>query len=398
MSPHDPNAQLAPALAPLDASKVQVTPNKDAQGTTPDFANLKFGATFSPHMLTIDWDAATGWAAPQIVPYGNLSLSPAAPTFHYASGLFEGLKAYTSDTEPDHILLFRPDMNMARMNRSAARLGLPTFDGDQLIRLIRQLVHMDRAWVPPTPGSSLYIRPTLIGTTPTLGVHKPDHAKLYVITSPVGSYFSSGAPGSKPRGVRLLARDDIVRAWTNGTGSYKLGANYGPTLVPGEEAEKDGYDQILWVFQNELTEVGAMNFFIVFALPDGTYEVATAPLEDGYILPGVTRDSILVLLHEHARGTHVLPGLPPPEKVRVSERKIFIQEVLEASEQNRLAEGFGTGTAAIISPVEEIKYHDQQILLPIGDDGKGLFARVLTKELAERQRGTQSYPGWSVRV
>lgn len=396
MSPPSPND--TGSLAPLDASRLQVTLADPAQRSPPDFADLKFGATFAPHMLTVDWDEHSGWHAPQIVPYGPLSLSPAAPTFHYASGLFEGLKAYRSARGDGSVLLFRPDMNMKRMNRSAARLGLPTFDEQQAIELIRQLVRLDAAWVPPAAGASLYIRPTLIGTTPTLGVHKPGHAKWYVITSPVGSYFSTGGSGARPRGVRLLARDDIVRAWTNGTGSYKLGANYGPTLVPGEEAEQAGYDQILWVFQREVTEVGAMNFFVVFACADGTYEVATAPLEDGCVLPGVTRDSILALLRAHASGACVLPGLPPPAQVRVAERKVTIDELLAASAAGTLAEAFGTGTAAIISPVEEIAYHGTQLHVPIGDDGHGPFARVLLKQLADRQRGAQSHPGWSVPV
>lgn len=432
---------MPPPPAPLDASRLTVTPNRAYERVVPDVHKLGFLTTFAPHMLVVDWDADTGWSDPQIVPYANLQVSPAAPALHYASCLFEGLKAYRAPAPAarDQVLLFRPEMNMARMNRSAQRLGLPTFDGAEAVKLIRRLVQTDCAWVPPggggAGGGALYVRPALIGTTASLAVHTPRHAKLFVITSPVaGSYFApvARAVGTPPRGVRLLARADVARAWTNGTGAYKLGANYGPTFVLDEQAQAAGYDQILWIFNGEITEVGAMNFFVVLARPprddddassqssqpssssssssaSPCYEVATAPLDGGYILPGITRDSVLTLLREHAAGLVRLPGLPAPSTIRVSERRVRLDEVLQASREGRLVEAFGTGTAAIVAPVEEIGWQGTAVPVPTASDdgtdgtdggggGGGTFARVLLKELSDRQCGVQSHPGWSVAV
>ncbi|KAG8969792.1 hypothetical protein FRC03_000618 [Tulasnella sp. 419] len=215
-------------------------------------------------MLSIPWTAANGWGKPQIHPYRPLQLDPSSSVLHYCQTVFEGLKAYRD--EKGKVTLFRPDMNMKRMVRSAARIALPTFDGDAFLELIKRLVKMDAHWIPQVPGYSLYIRPTLIGNQAALGVGPPNAALLFVICSPVGPYYKNGF---KP--VKLLATTKYVRAVPGGTGSYKLGANYAPCLVPQTEAAAEGYDQNLWLLGEEhyLTEVGTMNLFVALKKEDG---------------------------------------------------------------------------------------------------------------------------------
>ncbi|ETS63372.1 hypothetical protein PaG_01653 [Moesziomyces aphidis] len=384
-------------MAPLNADLLQVTLNESA--AAPDFDNLVFGQKFSPHMLIVDWNNKTGWGVPHIKPYGPLSLSPAAPALHYASGLFEGMKAYRSADGSGKIRLFRADKNMERMNRSAARAGLPTFDGDEFIKLIKALVRLDRDYVPHGEGQTLYLRPTLIGTPDTLGMGVPTEAQLFCICSPVGNYYSSGS-GSKP--VSLLARTDVVRAWPGGTGCYKLAANYAGATQPAMEALKEGYHQVLWLFgpDRQLTEVGAMNLFVVFRdqSADGettNYEIATAALDDGTILPGVTRDTILSLLRAYQQGQVAIDGLPKPERITVAERKVTMDEIMDKAEKNQIAEVFGSGTAAVVCSVDKIGYEGVDISIPIQADGMGVFMRTMLREVTGRQWGAIASPEWS---
>ncbi|KAG8766611.1 hypothetical protein FRC12_006760 [Ceratobasidium sp. 428] len=215
----------------------------------PSSSSLVFGHTFTDHMIYIPWNVIRGWETPTIIPYGPLSLDPSVTVLHYAQTLFEGMKAYRD--EHNKVTLFRPDMNMKRMNRSAARIALPTFNGEALLDIIKTLVKLDSHWIPQEPGHSLYIRPTLIGTQRALGVAPPNEALLFVICSPVGPYYKNGF---KP--VRLLATTEFIRAAPRGTGGYKLGANYAPGVVPQVIAAEQGYDQILWLLGEEdnLTE------------------------------------------------------------------------------------------------------------------------------------------------
>jgi branched-chain amino acid aminotransferase len=219
--------------------------------------DLVFGKNFTDHMLTVEWDQATGWQKPHIVPYQNLSLDPASCVFHYAFECFEGMKAY-KDSE-GKIRLFRPDKNMERFNKSAARIALPNFNSTALIELIAQLVKLDSRFIPEERGYSLYLRPTMIGTQKTLGVNPPGSALLFVIASPVGPYYPTGF-----KAVSLEATDYAVRAWPGGVGDKKLGANYAPCIVPQREAMSRGFQQNLWLFGEEeyATEVGTMNFFV----------------------------------------------------------------------------------------------------------------------------------------
>lgn len=269
-------------------------------------------------------------------------------------------------------------MNMARMNRTAARSALPTFDGEELIHLLKKLVSVDQEWVPHTESSSLYIRPTMIGTEPTLGVVRPAEALLFVILSPVGPYF---AGGFKP--VSLLADPRHVRAWPGGVGMMKMGSNYGPTLEIQREAEKQGLQQVLWLFgpDRRITEVGAMNIMLFLVNEAGEKELVTPPL-DGLILPGVTRDSLLTLARSWG-------------EFRVSERDITMAEVEQASHDGRLLEIFGAGTAAVVTPVGEIHYEGRVISIP--NEEEGSLAQRFYNTITGIQYG--KIPSeWAVRV
>ena len=265
-----------------------------------------------------------------------------------------------------------------------------TFDEDELVKLIKKTVEIDQDWVPNEAGFSLYVRPTLIGTQASLGVGASSDAMLFIIMSPAGPYYSSGV---KP--VALEANPARVRAWPGGTGDAKLGANYGPCILPQREAAKKGYQQNLWLFGDEhyLTEVGTMNLFVVLKNDDGSFEVVTPPL-NGMILPGVTRDSVLALLRAHGKGETKLGELPA---VHVSEREITMKEVEQAAEQGKLVEIFGAGTAVVISPVDKIGYMGKDIPVPVTESGFGPVADVILKTLSDIQWGKVSHP-WSVAV
>ncbi|KAH9049472.1 aminotransferase [Lactarius hengduanensis] len=297
------------------------------------------------------------------------------------------MKAYKS--QDGKITVFRPDLNMARMNRSAQRLALPTFDGAALLDLIKQLIRLDRHWVPKEKGYSLYVRPVMIGTQNTIGLSPPESALLFVICSPVGPYYKDGF---KP--VALHGTTDHVRAYPGGTGEHKIGANYALAVFPQKMASELGYVQNLWLHgpKHTLTEVGTMNLFVVFRQEDGSLELVTPPL-DGMILPGVTRDSVLSLTRSHAAGTLRIPNLP--SKLSVSEREVTMKEVCEAAQSGRLVEMFGTGTAAVVSPVKKIGYQGQDVEIPVGEDGMGPVSQPLWTELTGRQTG-EIESDWSV--
>ncbi|KAG5351013.1 hypothetical protein C0989_008319 [Termitomyces sp. Mn162] len=265
------------------------------------------------------------------------------------------------------------------------------FDGDALLELIKELIRIDKHWIPKEPGHSLYIRPTLIGTQKAIGVGPPTEALLFVICSPVGPYYPKGF---KP--VALYGTTEYIRAAPGGTGAFKLGVNYAPGVMPQKEAAAKGYVQNLWLHGPEhyLTEVGTMNMFVVFRKEDGAIELVTPPL-DGMILPGVTRDSVLALARDHISGKNPLPKLP--DNLIVSERPVTMKEVKEASESGNLVELFGAGTAAVISPVDRIGYLGEDVHIPTGEGGMGPVSRPIWTELVGRQTGTISSE-WSVEV
>lgn len=290
------------------------------------------------------------------------------------------------------IRLFRPDKNMARMNRSAARIALPTFEPEVMIRLISQLVKLDERFIPNQKGYSLYIRPTMIGTQRTLGVGPPGSALLYVIASPVGPYYPTGF-----KAISLEATTYAVRAWPGGVGNSKIGANYAPCIVPQMQAAARGMHQNLWLFEDldpqtgekvdYLTEVGTMNLFVALQHKDGSKELVTAPL-DGTILEGVTRDSVLSLARERLAS----------QGWQINERKCTMQEVAAAAAEGRLLEVFGAGTAAVVSPVRAISWREEMIDcgLPAGEEA-GPIAKQMKEWMERIQYGDEEHP-WSVKI
>ncbi|CAI4539862.1 CDA_G0025260.mRNA.1.CDS.1 [Saccharomyces cerevisiae] len=369
--------------APLDASKLKITRNPNPSKPRPN-EELVFGQTFTDHMLTIPWSAKEGWGTPHIKPYGNLSLDPSACVLHYAFELFEGLKAYR--TPQNTITMFRPDKNMARMNKSAARICLPTFESEELIKLTGKLIEQDKHLVPQGNGYSLYIRPTMIGTSKGLGVGTPSEALLYVITSPVGPYYKTGF-----KAVRLEATDYATRAWPGGVGDKKLGANYAPCILPQLQAAKRGYQQNLWLFgpEKNITEVGTMNVFFVFLNKvTGKKELVTAPL-DGTILEGVTRDSVLTLARDKL----------DPQEWDINERYYTITEVATRAKQGELLEAFGSGTAAVVSPIKEIGWNNEDIHVPLlPGEQCGALTKQVAQWIADIQYGRVNYGNWSKTV
>ncbi|KAI0662643.1 branched-chain amino acid aminotransferase II [Cubamyces menziesii] len=376
------------AAQSIQPSKLEVTRTQHPKQPPPP-SSLVFGHTFTDHILTVPWNASEGWGAPKIQPYGPLSFEPSATVFHYAHCLFEGLKAYRDPS--GKVTLFRPDMNMKRMNTSAERVAMPTFNGEAMVELMKELIRLDKHWIPDQPGYSLYIRPTMIGTQPALGIAPPKEALLFVICSPVGPYYPQGF---KP--VALYGTTEYTRASPGGIGAYKLGANYAAGVAAQKAAAQKGYVQNLWLHgpEHHITEVGTMNAFVVFKRSDGSVELVTPPL-DGIILPGVTRDSVLALAREHAAGKSRVPDLT--EKLVVSERPVTMQEVKAAAQDGSLVEFFGTGTAAVISPVDRIGYLGEDLHIPTGPDGMGPVSRPLWKLLTAIQTGAVPHP-WSVVV
>jgi branched-chain amino acid aminotransferase len=331
-------------------------------------------------MLIMEWTKTDGWLHPRITPYQNLSLDPATCVFHYAFECFEGMKAYKD--KKGQIRLFRPDKNMERFNKSAARIALPTFEPTALIDLISQLVKLESRFIPEQKGYSLYLRPTMIGTQKTLGVGPPGSALLYVIASPVGPYYPTGF-----KAVSLEATDYAVRAWPGGVGDKKLGANYAPCIVPQLEAASRGHQQNLWLFGEEeyVTEVGTMNMFVAMKNKEtGQKELITAPL-DGTILEGVTRDTVLALAREKLG----------PEGWLISERKYTMNDMYQASQEGRLMEAFGSGTAAIVSPIRSISWKDKSVTCGLHDhEESGDIALRMKRWIEARQYGDEEHE-WS---
>ncbi|KAF7382594.1 hypothetical protein V1477_003310 [Vespula maculifrons] len=346
----------------------------------PNVRALSFGKYFTDHMLKIFfYETLGGWQTPEITPFENLVLHPGAKVLHYAIELFEGMKAYRG--VDGKIRLFRPELNMERMNNSAVGSGLPSFNGNELIKCFTRLISIDQEWVPHSTAASLYIRPTLIGIDPTLGVSAPDSALLYVILCPVESYYNT----SMENGVSLLADPRYIRSWPGGCGDRKVGSNYGPTIKMLKKALKKGYQQVLWLYgeHNEITEVGAMNIFMVYLNDDGEKELVTPPL-NGLILPGVVRNSILALSQEW-------------NQYKVSERKIYMKEICRLLSENRLLEMFGSGTACIISPISNIGFMDRDFHIPTLQQSDPIYKK-LEKHLKDIQYGYIPDHPWTITI
>lgn len=321
---------------------VQATTRKEKPK---DETKLGFGQIFTDHMFEWDYDEGIGWHDPRVVPYHTFAMDPAALVLHYGQTIFEGTKCYRR--ADGGLQLFRPDANFARLNRSAERLCIPQFDEETALAGLEKLLELDGEWTPHTDGASLYIRPTIIATDPYVGVRAGKHYTFYIILSPSGPYYATGlAP------VGIYVEDEYVRAVRGGMGFAKTAGNYAASIKAGEVAKQKGYHQVLWldgVYRKYVDEVGAMNMMFVL---DG--KIIT-PMLNGTILAGITRDSILTLAREMG--------------YTVEERLIDIQEIFDGAKDGRLQEAFGTGTAAVISPVGELCRGEEKIIINGGAIG-----------------------------
>ena len=343
------------------------------QKPRPKDSDLGFGKYFTDHMFLMDYARDKGWHEPRIEPYRPLDLDPAAMVLHYGQEVFEGLKAYHL---PDGgIALFRPDKNIERLNASAHRMVMPELNPDLVLQAMKELVLLERNWIPKSEGTSLYIRPTMIANEPALGVRPADQYLFFIISGPVGAYYPGGF---KP--TRIFVTNEFVRAAKGGSGAAKTSGNYGRTLMAAKQAAEGGYTQVLWLDAKErkyVEEVGTSNIFFLVE-----NELVTPPL-GGTILPGITRDSVLELARSWG--------------INISERPISIDEVVEGCRSGALKEMFATGTAAVISPVGEIGY--QGDILLIADGGTGELSQTLYNEITAIQYGHKDDPfGWRVRL
>ena len=312
----------------------------------PDWDALGFGRIFMDHMFEMDYEEGKGWHNPRIVPHHDFNLNPANATLHYGQAIFEGLKAYR--TADNRITMFRPMENMKRLNNSARILCVPEFDGEFVHECMKKLVEIDKRWVPAKKGTSLYIRPYIFSTDPYLGVSVGKQYKMAIILSPVAAYYAAGfAP------VRIKVEDKYVRAVVGGTGEAKTAANYAASLHGDYVAHQEGFAQTLWldgVERKYVEEVGSMNIFFKI-----NGELIT-PMLTGSILPGITRKSVLELARSWG--------------MKATERRITIEEVFEAAKNGQLEEAFGTGTAAVISPVGELCWKGQHLIINEGKTGE----------------------------
>jgi branched-chain amino acid aminotransferase len=325
----------------------------------PDQHNLGFGKYFTDHMFLMDWTSEEGWHDARIVPYGALPTDPATMVLHYAQETFEGLKAYR-DTE-GNVQLFRPEMNAQRMINSNRRLCMAELPVDMFVEAVEAIVKYEEDWIPTLPETSLYIRPFMYAAQPGVGVHPANHYIFCIILSPVGNYYPEGV-----NPVKIWVEDEYVRAVKGGTGFTKCGGNYAASIAAQVKAEEHGYTQVLWldgVHRKYVEEVGTMN--AMFKI-DG--KIVTAPLE-GSVLPGVTRDSIITILKDWG--------------YTVEERLLSIDELIEASKTGKLEEAFGTGTAAVISPIGQLYYQGEEFVINDFKTGE------LTQKLYDTLTGIQ---------
>ncbi|MDD2362714.1 MAG: branched-chain amino acid aminotransferase [Oscillospiraceae bacterium] len=357
----------------MTSAKITIERTQTPKSKPKDSSSLGFGNYYTDHMFIMDYDSGQGWHNPRITPYAPLSLDPAAMCLHYGQEVFEGMKAYRA---PDGgAVLFRPDKNMARLNVSNRRLCIPEIDEEFAIEAIKQLVSIDKDWIPKGEGTSLYIRPFIIAVDPHIGVHPADHLLFIIILSPVGAYYPEGI-----NPVRIYVERNFVRAVRGGMGYVKTAGNYAASLKAQDEADKQGYTQVLWldgVERKYIEEVGTMNVFFKIS-----GEIVTPALQ-GSILGGITRMSCIDLLRSWG--------------YTVNERTLSLAEVEQAAENGNLEEAFGTGTAAVISPIGELKVEDKHLI--INDNRIGEVAQRLYDTLTGIQNCRIPDPfGWVVRI
>ncbi|MCD8145741.1 MAG: branched-chain amino acid aminotransferase [Clostridiales bacterium] len=351
--------------------KVELT--KTPKAKPADESKLGFGKIFSDHMFVMDYTEGQGWHDPRIIPYQPFMLDPATVVFHYAQEIFEGMKAYR--TAEGKIQLFRPDCNAQRMNDSADRLCIPRIPTEDYIQAVKALVEVEKDWVPHSDGASLYIRPYTFATDVGLGVHASKHYTFAIICAPSGAYYAEGIDP-----VRIYVEDEFIRAAPGLTGFTKCGGNYAASIKAGELAEEQGFAQVLWldgVEKKYVEEVGSMN--IMFKIDGKIYTAATV----GTVLPGVTRRSCIELCKDW--GYEVIEG------------KLAIADIMASAKEGKLEEVFGTGTAAVVSPVKELRWKDEVAYISDGKIGP------LTQKLYDTLTGIQwgkieDTKGWTVEV
>ncbi|MDD5455641.1 MAG: branched-chain amino acid aminotransferase [Candidatus Margulisbacteria bacterium] len=336
-----------------------------------DFKCLEFGKNFSDYMLVMTYSLDKGWHEAKITPFADLSFSPATLVFHYAQEIFEGLKAYYR--EDKKIGLFRPQENFIRMNNSARRMCMPELDIDFVMDSLLELLRMDQRWVPPMAGASLYIRPTMIGIDPIIGLRPSDSYLFYIILSPVAAYYKSSGEGQK-----ILVEDKFVRAVPGGVGDAKTGANYAASLLAGEEAKKRGFTQVVWldgVHRKYVEEVGTSNIFFVYG------DKILTPALNGSILPGITRKSVIELLQHW--------------KMDVEETALDINQIVKDIKDGKVTECFSTGTAVVVSPINSLHYKNKDH--DIKGRQTGPVTQKIYDELTGIQYGRKKDPfGWTV--
>ena len=352
---------------------IDITLTDTPKAKPSDESKLGFGRIFTDHMFIMDYSDDKGWYNGRIVPFAPISVHPASTVLHYGAEIFEGMKAYR--TEDNEIRLFRPLENIRRLNNSAERLCLPQLDEDGCLEILKAIVEVDKDWVPHSEGTSLYLRPYMFGNDPHLGVHAVHNATFVVICSPVGAYY---AEGINP--VKIAIESEDVRAVRGGTGYAKCGGNYAASLRAGKRAEEKGYTQVLWldgVERKYIEEVGSMN--VMFKVNG---KIIT-PALTGSVLPGITRKSCVELLKEWG--------------YTVEERPFSVDELFEAAEKGTLEEAWGTGTAAVVSPIGKLFYKDKEYT--VSDNKIGALTQKLYDNLTGIQWGRlEDTHGWSVKV
>lgn len=341
--------------------EISVTLSTSLKQKPQDESQLGFGKIFTDHMFLMNYEKGKGWFNPRIVPYGDFSMDPASMVLHYGQAIFEGTKAYRR--ADGGIQLFRPQANMARMSSSAKRMCMPALDEELALAGLKKLIEIEQDWVPHQDGTSLYIRPTMISLDVQLGVHASNTYLFFIILSPVGAYYQEGL---KPVGIYV--EDAYVRAVRGGVGFTKCAGNYAASILAGEIAATKGYAQVLWldgVEQRYIEEVGAMNMMFAYG------NKIVTPMLNGSILPGITRSSVLTLAAQLG--------------YEVEEKRIAIDEIFADIKSGKCTEAFGTGTAAVISPVGELCWKDEK--LTVGDGNIGPVAQKLYDTLTGIQTG-----------
>jgi branched-chain amino acid aminotransferase len=338
----------------------------------PDFSSLTFGKYYTDRIMTMNYNPIKKWQNAKIEKFRNLTLSPATTCLHYSQEIFEGLKAYYRDD--GKIGLFRPKDNFQRMNNSAFRMNMPNIDIDFCIESLQELIKLEKRWIPKVENASLYIRPTMLGIDPMIGLKSSENFLFFIILSPVGAYFQTN------EGIKILTEEDYVRAIPGGTGEAKTGGNYAASLIANQKALSKGYSQVLWLDGKKRTfieEVGTMNIFFVYK------DKVRTPALNGSILPGITRDSVIKL------SKHI--------GIEVEECTLDINEVIKDIENGNITECFGSGTAVVITPVSAIGYKDKHY--KICNSNNINITQTIYKKLTDIQYGKTEDPfGWTVTI